>query len=372
MNIKLVKLTHEYKQQLTDMMDEWLAVEQDFSPYAIRKSDYHDFDNYLENLELKETRDGLVPDSTFFCLDLDRNIFVGAVNIRHYLNENLCKSGGHIGDGIRPSERRKGYATAMIGLALEECRKLGINKVLMTCDKTNIGSAKSIMNNGGVLESEFEENGEIEQRYWITLYEEPVESGRLSIQVAQIADAKKLLAIYAPYVRETAITFEYEVPTLKEFRGRIRHTLQKYPYLVAEQDGTILGYAYVGPFHDRAAYEWAVETSIYVEENLRRCGVGGKLNRALEAVCGAMGILNMEACIGVPEEEDEYLTRNSENYHAHIGYRLVGEFYQCGYKFGRWYNMVWMEKMIGEHKDEMQAPVWFSEFSGVQTLLDNL
>ena len=89
MNIKLVKLTHEYKQQLTDMMDEWLAVEQDFSPYAIRKSDYHDFDNYLENLELKETRDGLVPDSTFFCLDLDRNIFVGAVNIRHYLNENL-------------------------------------------------------------------------------------------------------------------------------------------------------------------------------------------------------------------------------------------------------------------------------------------
>lgn len=89
MNIKLVKLTHEYKQQLTDMMDEWMAVEQDFSPYAIRKSDYHDFDNYLENLELKEARDGLVPDSTFFCLDLDRNIFVGAVNIRHYLNENL-------------------------------------------------------------------------------------------------------------------------------------------------------------------------------------------------------------------------------------------------------------------------------------------
>ena len=225
MNIKLVKLTHEYKQQLTDMMDEWLAVEQDFSPYAIRKSDYHDFDNYLENLELKEARDGFVPDSTFFCLDLDRNIFVGAVNIRHYLNENLCKSGGHIGDGIRPSERRKGYATAMIGLALEECRKLGINKVLMTCDKTNIGSAKSIMNNGGVLESEFEENGEIEQRYWITLYEEPVESGRLSIRVAQIADAKKLLAIYAPYVRETAITFEYEVPTIEEFAVRIAHTL---------------------------------------------------------------------------------------------------------------------------------------------------
>ena len=179
-----------------------------------------------------------------------------------------------------------------------------------------------------------------------------MENNDIHIRVASEDDAEEILAIYAPYVIKTAITFEYEVPTLKEFRGRIRHTLQK--------------------FHDRAAYDWAVETSIYVEENLRRCGVGGKLNRALEAVCGAMGILNMEACIGVPEEEDEYLTRNSENYHAHIGYRLVGEFYQCGYKFGRWYNMVWMEKVIGEHKDEMQAPVWFSEFSGVQAILDNL
>ena len=102
-------------------------------------------------------------------MDIDRNIFVGAVNIRHYLNESLYKSGGHIGDGIRPSERKKGYATAMIGLALEKCKELGINKVLMTCDKTNIGSAKSIINNGGVLESEFEEDGVVEQRYWITL-----------------------------------------------------------------------------------------------------------------------------------------------------------------------------------------------------------
>ena len=169
MNIKLVKLTHEYKQQLTDMMDEWMAVEQDFSPYAIRKSDYHDFDNYLENLELKETRDGLVPDSTFFCLDLDRNIFVGAVNIRHYLNENLCKSGGHIGDGIRPSERGKGLGTEMIALALEECRKLGISEVLMCCKKSNVASARTIEKNGGVLENEVLDDGVSVLRYWIKL-----------------------------------------------------------------------------------------------------------------------------------------------------------------------------------------------------------
>lgn len=194
----------------------------------------------------------------------------------------------------------------------------------------------------------------------------------IHIRVASVDDAEALLAIYAPYVVKTAITFEYEVPSLDEFRGRICHTLQKYPYLVAEENGKILGYAYVGPFHDRAAYDWAVETSIYVDENLRRSGVGGKLNRALEAVCKAMGILNMEACIGVPEAEDEHLTRNSEEYHTHIGYRLVGEFYKCGYKFGRWYNMVWMEKLIGEHKDEMQSPIWFSELWDVHKILKEI
>ena len=170
MNIRLVKLTYEYKKQLFDMMDEWLAAEQDFSPYAIRRNDYHDFDHYLEDLELKQPKDGLVPDSVFFCLDEDRNIFVGAVDIRHSLNESLLFTGGHIGDGVRPSERRKGYATAMIGLALEECRKLGIKRVLMTCDKDNVGSAKSIVKNGGVLENEVvNEEGVPEQRYWIDL-----------------------------------------------------------------------------------------------------------------------------------------------------------------------------------------------------------
>ncbi len=170
MHIKLVRLTPEYQPQLFDMMEEWLAAEQHFSPYVIRKNDYHDFDYYLEHLETKEEKNGLVPDSTFFCLDTDRNIFVGAVNIRHYLNEELLFTGGHIGDGVRPSERRKGYATAMIGLALEECRKLGIRRVLMTCDKDNVGSAKSIMKNGGVLENEvINEDGVIEQRYWIEL-----------------------------------------------------------------------------------------------------------------------------------------------------------------------------------------------------------
>lgn len=169
MQLKLVKLSEEYKEQLFEMMDEWTAADEKIVPYAIRKNDYHNFDYYLENLEIKEEIDGKVPDTTFFCLDVDRNLFVGAVNVRHYLNEAMLLNGGHIGDGIRPSERRKGYATKMIGLALEECKKLGIDKVLMVCDKNNIGSAKSIMNNGGVLENEVVVNGVTEQRYWIDL-----------------------------------------------------------------------------------------------------------------------------------------------------------------------------------------------------------
>ena len=163
--LKLVKLEEKYKNQLFDMMDEWYNTNEKIVPYAIRKNDYHNFEEYLEKLEVKDNKEGLVPDSTYFCLDTERNIFVGAVNIRHYLNESLLLNGGHIGDGVRPSERRKGIATKMIALALEECKKLGIKKVLMVCNKENIGSAKSIQNNGGILENEIElKDGQIDQR----------------------------------------------------------------------------------------------------------------------------------------------------------------------------------------------------------------
>lgn len=169
MKLKLVKLSAEYRGQLNEMMEEWTQTGENIVPYAIRRLDYRNFENYLENLEVKDTSGGLVPDSTFFCLDEERNVFVGAVNIRHDLNEYLLRSGGHIGDGVRPSERRKGVATAMIALALEECRRLGINRVLMVCDKDNVGSARSIQKNGGVLENEILDDGVWEQRYWIDL-----------------------------------------------------------------------------------------------------------------------------------------------------------------------------------------------------------
>ncbi len=174
MGLRLLKLTKEYEEQLGEMIAEWKAEQEanntNRSPWAIFKNDYHDFDHYLEDLELKTASDGRVPDSVFFLLDEDRNRLLGAVNIRHYLNEYLLKEGGHIGDGIRPSERRKGYATEMIRLALAECRKLGLERVLIICDKDNIGSARSIVKNGGVLENEFvNSEGIVGQRYWIRL-----------------------------------------------------------------------------------------------------------------------------------------------------------------------------------------------------------
>lgn len=169
MNLKLIKASAEYKKQISDMLDEWYSTGEKIIPYSIRRIDYHDFEYYCENLEINDTSERLVPDSTFFCLDTDRNIVVGAVNIRHFLNEPLLLNGGHIGDGVVPSERRKGIATAMIGLALAECKKLGIDKVLMVCDKDNICSAKSIINNGGVLENEVVVDGVTEQRYWIDI-----------------------------------------------------------------------------------------------------------------------------------------------------------------------------------------------------------
>lgn len=169
MKLKLVKASNQYQSQIQNMLEEWYSTGEKIIPYTIRRIDYHDFAYYCENLEVKNADSGLVPDSTFFCLDEERDIVVGAVNIRHYLNESLLLNGGHIGDGVRPSERRKGIATKMIALALEECKKLGIERVLMVCDKENIGSAKSILKNGGILENEIEVGGVIEQRYWIEL-----------------------------------------------------------------------------------------------------------------------------------------------------------------------------------------------------------
>lgn len=185
----------------------------------------------------------------------------------------------------------------------------------------------------------------------------------ITIRTAALDDAAALLAIYAPYVEQTAITFEYEVPSLEEFRGRIAHTLRRYPYLVAEENGEILGYAYTGPFGERAAYSWAVETSIYLRQEIRGKGLGKRLYQALEDVSRAQHVQSLYACIAYPDADDAHLSGNSVAFHAHLGYTTVGRFPHCGYKFGTWYNMTWMEKTLGDHAVPPAAFVPFPELS---------
>ena len=168
-------------------------------------------------------------------------------------------------------------------------------------------------------------------------------TNEITIRTAREEDAAKLLEIYRPYVEKTAISFEYDVP-------------RKHPYLVAEIEGEIAGYAYTSDFVGRAAYDHSSELTIYLKENMRKMGIGKKLYHALEEISRAQNITNLYACIGYPEKEDEYLTRNSAEFHQHLGYQIVGKFYNCGCKFGRWYHMVWAEKIIGTH-ESIPAPV---------------
>lgn len=169
--MKLVEADKLYQRQIVEMLNEWSQYNDDHpeanrSPSAIFK-DYGDFDMYVRTLNDKSARPGKVPSSTYFLYDENNDIMLGAISIRHYLNDQLLLTGGHIGDGVRPSERRKGYATLMISLGLEVCKQLHIDRVLMVCDKDNIGSARSIINNGGILENEILIDGKIVQRYWI-------------------------------------------------------------------------------------------------------------------------------------------------------------------------------------------------------------
>ena len=171
----------------------------------------------------------------------------------------------------------------------------------------------------------------------------------LLIRDAVPEDAVRLLEIYGPYVEHTAISFEYETPGLEEFQNRIRTISARYPYLVAELDGRIVGYAYAGVFKGRAAYDRSCEVTIYLDPAVQKRGLGRRLYGALEERLRARGILNLYACIAWPIVPDETLTTNSADFHAHMGYTKVGEFHYCAYKFGRWYHMIWMEKFIGEH-----------------------
>lgn len=174
MKLKLVKASTKYKKEIIEMLREWIDFNNYYpnenkSPASIFKNDYHDFDNYIKNLDIVKEYDGKVPSSTFFLYDEENKIMLGAINIRHYLNDFLLQYGGHIGDGIRPSKRNKGLGTKLVCLGLEKCHELKIEKVLMVCQKENIASMKTIVKNGGILENEVIHDDKIMKRFWINL-----------------------------------------------------------------------------------------------------------------------------------------------------------------------------------------------------------
>ena len=193
-----------------------------------------------------------------------------------------------------------------------------------------------------------------------------------TIRAAREEDAPALAALYAPYVNDTAVTFEYVAPDAAEFARRIRQTLTRYPYLVAQDAaGSLLAYAYAGPFQPRPAYSWAAEISLYVRQDLRGQGLGRACCEALERALKAQGVLNLYACVACPQEEDAHLTEDSLRFHERMGYRTVGRFNRCGYKFDTWYDMVWMEKELaphGHHQPPVRAFPCVQSELGLETL----
>lgn len=179
--------------------------------------------------------------------------------------------------------------------------------------------------------------------------------GTIEIRMARPSDAKALLAVYAPYVLRTGITFEYEVPTEEIFRKRIEAVLEKYPYLVALEDGKIAGYAYAKELGERAAFSRSVETVIYLESDQRGKGLGRLLYGELERILRLQNVTNLYAAVSYREHEDETITHASPLFHLSMGYRKAAHFSKCGYKFDRWYDIVWYEKHIAEHGENPPA-----------------
>ncbi len=172
-------------------------------------------------------------------------------------------------------------------------------------------------------------------------------------------DAERLVEIYSYYVKETAVSFEYKVPSVEEFKNRIRTIASKYPYLVYEIDGEVLGYAYASAYSVREAYNWTATTSIYINKSNRRQGIGTALYKELEARLFNQGIVNILAGVAYIDTEDEFLTHDSYEFHKKMKYKEVAHMIKIGKKFDRWYDLLWMQKV----NESLQAEIILSELS---------
>lgn len=159
------------------------------------------------------------------------------------------------------------------------------------------------------------------------------------IRFAAKKDSEAILGIYAPYIEKTAITFEYEVPSLLEFSGKIAEIQKKYPWIVYEEEGKILGYAYGGPEYTRAAYQWTVETSVYVSEEARGKGIGTALYKKILDILQKQ---NFCVCYVLINDDNEA----SIKMHEKLGFIQNGFRKNCGYKFGKWHSVVFLKNNL--------------------------
>ena len=176
----------------------------------------------------------------------------------------------------------------------------------------------------------------------------------MSIRPATVADLPRILEIYAPYVEHTAISFEYTVPTLAEFTDRFLGITAQFPWLVWEENGAVLGYAYGSLPFERAAYQWSAEASIYLRPEARGKGIGRKLYAALEEILKKQGYRKVYAIITTANEA-------SVAFHQAVGYRHTATFPDCGYKFGQWYGTVWLEKDLNTWPAPPKSPIPVTE-----------
>lgn len=183
----------------------------------------------------------------------------------------------------------------------------------------------------------------------------------MKIRLAIPEDAERLLEIYTPYVLETAVSLEQTAPTAEEFRERIENTLKSYPYLVAEENGRVLGYVYAGSFHSRESYKHSAEISVYVDRDHRGQGIGKALYREIERMLPRQNVFILHACIVDPDGPDEHLTDASRKFHEAVGYIHEGRHDRCAYKFGKWYSVIWMGKEIALRPEDPEPYVPFAD-----------
>ena len=187
------------------------------------------------------------------------------------------------------------------------------------------------------------------------------------IRTVQLSDAEAILKVYAPFITDTCISFEYVVPSVEEFSQRIASISAEYPYIVLEEDGEIVGYAYSHRYLERVAYSWDVEVTIYLAPKVQGKGLGVILYDALEKLMALQNIKNLYSCITGDNV-------HSIEMHRSMGYELIGTFPKAGFKHDRWLDVVWMAKTIGEKENAPLALVPFSEVeaSAVEKVLEAL